>query len=256
LLRKNNNNNKNKITRALGQHMLVDRRVLAKIVYAAQISNEETVLELGTGQGVVTAELCKVARHVVSYEIDSKLYKKAQEQFFFLLHFKNLELINADLFKTKDLHYFDVFVSNIPYSRSRDTFEWLCTQKFDRAIVMVQEEFADKLTARPGSKNYRAISVLTAYCFTIEKLFKVRKQSFEPQPKVESAIIKIIPINTVTRETVKNINLLFSKRNKKAASVAAQAGIINANYGRKKIDELEPGDLVQIAESISNVCSI
>jgi 16S rRNA (adenine1518-N6/adenine1519-N6)-dimethyltransferase len=250
--KKKNNNN---ITRALGQHMLVDRRVLSKIVYAAQISNQETVLEVGTGQGVVTAELCKAARHVVSYEIDSKLYRKAQEQFF-LLQFKNLELVNADLFKSKGLHYFDVFVSNLPYSRSRDALEWLSTQKFDRAIVMVQEEFADKLSARPGSKNYRAISVLTAHCFAIEKLFKVRKQSFEPQPRVESAIIRIIPINTVTRETVKNINLLFSKRNKKAASVAAEAGIINANYGSKKIDELEPGELVRMAESISNVCSI
>jgi 16S rRNA (adenine1518-N6/adenine1519-N6)-dimethyltransferase len=252
--KKKNNNN---ITRALGQHMLVDRRVLDKIVCAAQISNQETVLEVGTGQGVVTEELCKAARHVVSYEIDSKLYRKAQEQLFFSLQqFKNLELVNADLFKTKGLHCFDVFVSNLPYSRSRDALEWLSTQKFDRAIVMVQEEFAHKLSARPGSKNYRAISALTAHCFAIEKLFKVRKQSFEPQPMVESAIIRLIPINTVTRETVKNINLLFSKRNKKAASVAAEAGIINANYGSKKIDELEPGDLVRIAESISNVCSI
>jgi 16S rRNA (adenine1518-N6/adenine1519-N6)-dimethyltransferase len=245
------------ITRALGQHMLVDRRILAKILYAAQISNHETVLEAGTGQGILTAELCKAARHVVSYEVDSKLYRKAQEQFF-LLQFKNLELVKADLFKTKGPHFFDVFVSNLPYSRSRDAVEWLSTQKFNRAIVMVQEEFADKLTAKPGSKNYRAISVLTAHCFAIEKLFKVRRQSFEPQPKVESAIIKIIPINTIAREMVKNINLLFSKRNKKAASVvaAAEAGIINANYGSKRIDELEPGDLIKIAESISNVYSI
>jgi 16S rRNA (adenine1518-N6/adenine1519-N6)-dimethyltransferase len=255
-MKKKNKNNNNNITKVLGQHMLIDRRVLAKIVYAAQISNLETVLELGTGQGVVTAELCKAARHVVSYEIDSKLYRKAQERFFFLLQFKNLELVNADLFKTKGLHYFDVFVSNLPYSRSRDAIEWLSTQKFDRAIVMMQEEFADKLTARPGSKNYRAISVLTAYCFVIEKLYKVKKQSFEPRPRVESVIIRIIPINTVTKETVKTIHLLFSKRNKKAASVAAEAGIINANYGSKKMDELEPGDLVRIAESISNVCSI
>jgi 16S rRNA (adenine1518-N6/adenine1519-N6)-dimethyltransferase len=252
LPRKKNSN----ITRALGQHMLVDRRILAKILYAAQISNHEKVLEAGTGQGILTSELCKAARQVVSYEVDSKLYRKAQEQFF-LLQFKNLEHVNADLFKTKGPHFFDVFVSNLPYSRSRDAIEWLSTQKFNRAIVTVQEEFADKLTAKPGSKNYRAISVLTAHCFAIEKLFKVRRQSFEPQPKVESAIIKIIPINTVTREMVKNINLLFSKRNKKAASVAAdEAGIINANYGSKRIDELEPRDLIKIAESISNVYSI
>jgi 16S rRNA (adenine1518-N6/adenine1519-N6)-dimethyltransferase len=124
---------------------------------------------------------------------------------------------------------------------------------------MVQEEFADKLAARPGSKNYRAISALAAHCFAIEKLFKVRRESFEPQPKVESSIIRIIPINAITREGIRNINLLFSRRNKKASSVAAEIGIIiDANYGSKKIDELEPRHLVQIAEliSLSNVRSI
>ena len=237
--------------------MLVDRRILAKILSAACIGKDETVLEAGTGQGILTAELCKYAKQVISYEIDIKLYRNVQGQL--LSQFKNLELVNADLFKTKDPHFFDVFISNLPYSRSRDAIEWLSTQKFDRAILMVQEEFADKLAARPGSKNYRAISALAAHCFAIEKLFKVRRESFEPQPKVESSIIRIIPVNAITREVIRNINLLFSRRNKKASSVAAEIGlIIDANYGSKKIDELEPRHLVQIAEliSLSNVRSI
>lgn len=237
--------------------MLVDRRILAKITSAAYIGKDEIVLEAGTGQGILTAELCKYAKQVISYEIDIKLYRKVQEQL--LSQFKNLELVNADLFKTKDPHFFDVFISNLPYSRSRDAIEWLSTQEFDRAILMVQEEFADKLAARPGSKNYRAISALAAHCFAIEKLFKVRRESFEPQPKVESSIIRIIPINAITREGIRNINLLFSRRNKKASSVAAEIGIIiDANYGSKKIDELEPRHLAQIAEliSLSNVRSI
>jgi 16S rRNA (adenine1518-N6/adenine1519-N6)-dimethyltransferase len=237
--------------------MLVDRRILAKIISAAYIGKDEIVLEAGTGQGILTAELCKYAKQVISYEIDIKLYRKVQEQL--LSQFKNLELVNADLFKTKDPHFFDVFISNLPYSRSRDAIEWLSTQEFDRAILMVQEEFADKLAARPGSKNYRAISALAAHCFAIEKLFKVRRESFEPQPKVESSIIRIIPVNAITREGIRNINLLFSRRNKKVSSVAAEIGIIiDANYGSKKIDELEPRHLVQIAEliSLSNVRSI
>jgi 16S rRNA (adenine1518-N6/adenine1519-N6)-dimethyltransferase len=237
--------------------MLVDRRILAKIISAAYIGKDEIVLEAGTGQGILTAELCEYAKQVISYEIDIKLYRKVQEQL--LSQFKNLELVNADLFKTKDPHFFDVFISNLPYSRSRDAIEWLSTQEFDRAILMVQEEFADKLAARPGSKNYRAISALAAHCFAIEKLFKVRRESFEPQPKVESSIIRIIPINAITREGIRNINLLFSRRNKKASSVAAEIGIIiDANYGSKKIDELEPRHLVRIAEliSLSNVRSI
>jgi 16S rRNA (adenine1518-N6/adenine1519-N6)-dimethyltransferase len=239
--------------------MLVDRQILAKIVSAACIGKDQIVLEAGTGQGILTVELCKYAKQVISYEIDIKLYRKVQEQQQqLLLQFKNLQLVNADLFKTKDPPFFDVFVSNLPYSRSRDAVEWLSTQKFDKAILMVQEEFADKLAARPGSKNYRAISTLAAHCFVIEKLFKVVRGSFEPQPKVESSIIKVIPINTITREVVRNINLLFSRRNKKASSVAAKTGIIDADFGSKKIDELESRDLVRMAELMSskNVHSI
>src|SRR5688572_24386870 len=209
--------------------MLVDRQILAKIVSAACIGQDQIVLEAGTGQGILTAELCKYAKKVISYEIDIKLYRKVQEQQL-LRQFKNLQLVNADLFKTKDPHFFDVFVSNLPYSRSRDAVEWLSTQKFDRAILMVQEEFADKLAAKPGSKNYRAISALAAHCFAIEKLFSVGRKSFEPQPKVESAVIRITPVNTVAKETVKSLNLLFSKRNKKASTVAARAGV-KADFG-------------------------
>jgi 16S rRNA (adenine1518-N6/adenine1519-N6)-dimethyltransferase len=187
--------------------MLADRRILAKIVSAASTEKDEIVLEAGTGQGILTAELCRCAKHVIS---------------------------------------------NLPYSRSRDAIEWLSRQKFKRAILMVQDEFADKLASRPGSKSYRAISALAAHCFTIEKLFKVRRESFEPQPKVQSSIIRIIPINTVTREVIRNINLLFSRRNKNASSVAAEAGIINAIYESKKIDALEPKDLVHMAELMSS----
>jgi 16S rRNA (adenine1518-N6/adenine1519-N6)-dimethyltransferase len=224
--------------------MLVDRRVLARIVDAAQIGRGETVLEAGTGQGVLAAELCKAAKGVVSYEVDKKLYQQAKAQ----LQFQNLELVNADLFKTANLD-FDVFASNLPYSRSRDAFEWLATQKFKRAIVMVQEEFADKLAARPGDRNYRAISALVAYCFAIEKLFTVGRQSFEPQPKVESAVIRIIPLNTMTKEMVKRLNLLFSKRNRKASTVAAKIGV-KADFGGKRIYQLDPHDLIRMAESM------
>ena len=238
--------------------MLVDRRIVDKIVSAANIRKDEIVLEVGTGQGILTLELCRHAKQVISYEVDANLYEKAQEQLFQYFN-NNLRLVKADLFKTKDATLFDIFVSNLPYSRSRDAIEWLSTQKFDRAIVMVQEEFANKLIARPSGKNYRAISALAGYCFTIEKLFKVRKESFEPQPKVESSIIRITPINTISKETVRNINLLFSRRNKNASSVADEIGIIVDvdRYGSRKIDQIEPTDLIRMAEWISsNVRSI
>jgi 16S rRNA (adenine1518-N6/adenine1519-N6)-dimethyltransferase len=228
--------------------MLVDRLVLARIVDAAHLSKDETVLEAGTGQGILTEELCKVAKSVISYEVDKRLHQQVQGR----LRFHNLELVNADLFKTTTGVLFDVFVSNLPYSRSRDAFEWLAMQKFSRGIVMVQEEFANKLVAEPGNKDYRSISALASYCFSIEKLFSVGRHSFEPKPKVKSALIRITWINTVTKETIKALNLLFSKRNKRASTVTSKARV-QSDFGSKRIGQLAPIDLIRIAESISNV---
>jgi len=239
--------------------MLVDRGILGRVISAASISEHEIVLEMGTGQGILTAELCRNAKQVISYEVDVKLYRRVQEDLFSM--FNNVQLIKGDLLKTKNPPFFDVFISNLPYSRSRDAIEWLSKQKFDRAIVMVQEEFANKLIASPDSKNYRAISAIAAHCFAIERLFKVRKESFEPQPNVESLLIKIKPINTITSEVIRNINLIFSRRNKRATAVAAELGIIVDDlddYRNKKVDELKPKDIIRMAElmTLANVHSI
>lgn len=229
--------------RVLGQHMLIDRKVLADIVRAAGIDKNEVVCEAGTGHGILTAELCKRARMVFSFEVDSALYEKARAY----MTGPNLELVNADLFDRTDLQ-FDVFVSNLPYSRSRDALEWLATQNFKRAVVMVQQEFAKKLSAEPEDKNYRAISVLAAYCFELKELFHVGSKSFEPRPLVESVVLGIHPIQAVSQQTIRNLNLLFSKRSKKASSVASRAGVANFESGETRIDKLPAGRLIELAE--------
>lgn len=234
-------------TQALGQHFLADRRVLGRIVEAAEVKSDEVVCEAGAGTGILTAELCRRARRVISFEVDKTLYEKA-----LLLGFENLELYNIDPFKTtrQEIIEFDVFVSNLPYSRSRDAIEWLAARKkFRRAIVMVQDEFAAKLAARQGDTNYRAVSAIASYCFQVERLFGVGKSAFEPSPKVESAVVRLTPVRTLDKSTIKNVNRLFSQRNKKASKVAGRmtknAGM---DFGDRRIDELEPAEAVCIAE--------
>ncbi len=222
--------------------MLIDTKVLADVIDAAKIRENEIVCEAGTGRGILTAELCRHALKVISYEVDKVLYAEARKR----LRYPNLELINSDLFKTESLQ-FDTLVSNLPYSRSRDALEWLAGQNFGRAVVMVQREFADKLSAAPGERNYRAISVLAKHCFRIEELFSVSRKSFEPQPFVESVVLRLVPVNTLDREMVKALNLLFSRRNKKASSVAAKAGVEDIDSGDKRIDQLSPDRIVQLA---------
>jgi 16S rRNA A1518/A1519 N6-dimethyltransferase RsmA/KsgA/DIM1 with predicted DNA glycosylase/AP lyase activity len=234
--------------RSLGQHMLIDIRILAKVIEASQISKNEIVCEGGTGNGILTYELCKYAKSVISFEIDKVLFARARARKQ-ACNLSNLQLLNVDLFKILNLKY-NVFISNLPYCKSKDAFYWLPTQKFDRAIVMIQREFADKLQAKPGEKNYRAISVVTQHCFTLQKLFSVNKDAFDPQPSVESVVIKLIPrYHKITWRSIRNLNYVFSQRNKKASSVAKRFGI-NFDFGDTRIDELHSGELIKLVNLI------
>lgn len=227
-------------TQRLGQHFLADRSVLERIVQACGLNGTETVCEAGAGTGVLTVELCKHAGRVVSYEVDRRLFGKAEQ-----MRIPNLKLVNKDIFKEQDIG-FDVFVSNLPYSHSREAFEWLAARRFDRAIVMVQKEFAEKLSARPGEKNYRAITAIASHCFSIEPLFDVGPEAFEPRPKVESAVLKLTPNHVATRQQIKKANLLFSKRNRKASTVAAKMGV-DADFGDRRVFQLEPAEIMELA---------
>jgi 16S rRNA (adenine1518-N6/adenine1519-N6)-dimethyltransferase len=218
--------------------------VLARIIEAAALTGNETVCEAGTGNGVLTKELCRHARHVVSYEVDRALHQNARAA----MPFHNLELVHGDLFKARDVK-FDVFVSNLPYSRSRDALEWLATQSFRRAVIMVQSEFAEKLAARPGSRNYRAISTIASHCFSMERLFDVGPGAFLPPPSVDSVVLRLTLIRAVTAETIKKVNLLFSKRNKKASSVAKKMGLAK-DYGQKRVGQLAPAELMELVGDV------
>jgi 16S rRNA (adenine1518-N6/adenine1519-N6)-dimethyltransferase len=238
-------------TRSLGQHYLIDKRVLKEVIRSSQISHEEVVCEAGTGEGTLTRELCKYAKRVISFEIDRILYLQASN---YLSEFTNLLLVHEDIFKNGDIE-FDVFVSNLPYSRSKRAIEWLALKKFNRAIVMLQKEFVDKLQAKSGQSNYRSISVIGQYCFKIEKLFEVNKSSFTPQPKIDSEVIRLTPKrdDRLIMETINNVHYIFSRRNKKASSVLRAFGRTASRYHEwndKRIDQMAPEELVALARSM------
>ena len=243
-------------TRAFGQHHLTDKRILKEIIKSSQISKEEVVCEVGTGKGILTQELCKHAKRVVSFEIDRVLYKQALS---YLSDFSNLLLINTDIFKVNNVD-FHVFVSNLPYSRSKDAIEWLALKKFRKAIVMLQKEFVNKLQARPGETNYRSVSVIGQYCFRIDSLFEVNRTSFLPQPQIDSQVVRLRPYknNCIDIQTLNTLNYIFSFRNKKASSVAKIFGTNQSSYlnlNNKRIDQLTPQNLVALSESLKNIVS-
>src|SRR3989304_535793 len=116
----------------LGQHFLVTQSVAKKIVDSACITKKDTVLEIGTGKGILVPLLCEKAGHVISIESDSLLYDLAREKF---SDITNLTLLHGDGFEL-DVK-FTIFVSNLPYSKSRDALEWLGGEKIRRGGGMV-----------------------------------------------------------------------------------------------------------------------
>jgi 16S rRNA (adenine1518-N6/adenine1519-N6)-dimethyltransferase len=174
----------------LGQHFLIDPNIVRKIVSTADLRPEDTVLEIGPGRGVLTEVLSRAARHVVAVEIDPLLHRLLQER---LTEWKNVELVCADalVFPVERLPIGTIVVANLPYYLSTPLLFHLLKQRsrFPRMVLMLQEEVADRLVARPGSPEYGVLSVMAQYAAEITKVFRVSAQCFRPKPDVGSAVV-------------------------------------------------------------------
>lgn len=227
---------------SLGQHFLVSNSVAKSIVDFAELTKKDVVLEVGTGKGILIPYLCEKAKKVISVEKDPDLYLEAKEKF---SKIPNLVLERGDAFKMN--FDFTVFVSNLPYSESRNAIEWLVQRKFSHAIIMVQKEFAQKLLIKEGSAR-RAIGVLANYCMKINKLLDVNKTNFRPSPKIDSVVIRLDQKHKVTEKMIKTVNNLFSFKRKTIRNIAKQFGVMVDSDNR--LEDLEDGEIIEIAKKI------
>ncbi len=227
-------------SKALGQNFLINPAVCPEMAEEAVTSENDGVIEIGAGIGVLTAELCKRAKKVVSIELDKRLLPVLDET---LAEFDNFEVVNEDILKV-DLHELikekfsdceNVSVcANLPYYITSPVIMKLLEDKLPikQIIVMVQREAADRLTAPVGSREAGAITVAVNYYAEAEKLFNVSKGSFVPSPKVDSAVIRLSiydkpPIETKDEELFfRTVKAMFMQRRKTALnSVSAGLGI-------------------------------
>ena len=225
----------------LGQHFLNSKSIAEFIVKEAEISKSDVVFEIGTGPGILIPLLCENAQKVISIDADEKLIKKARLNF---SQFDNLILKSGDGFKQKDT--FSIFVSNLPYSKSKDAIEWLAQNSFSHGVIMVQKEFAEKLLAT--SKNRRAVSIIATYTLDIKKISVVGKNNFSPPPKVDSVILKISKKNTLDKKLISLINDLFSYRRKTVKNILKQFN--KQSTIEKRIDDLSGDEIVNLAKQI------
>ncbi len=225
----------------LGQHFLISQTVAKKIAEAARITKKDVVLEIGTGRGVLVPLVCSNAKQVISIEADSILYQDAKKRF---SDIANLTLRYGDGFKTDEK--FSIFVSNLPYSKSRKAMEWLIQKKFSRAVVMVQKEFYEKLVAK--GKNRKAISVLVNHSVDIEKIINVNKTNFNPPPKVDSVVLRLQRKKIISKELIQTTNKLFSYKRKNLKNILKQFG--KNIESEKRLEDLSGDEIINIAKQI------
>jgi len=179
-----------------GQHFLVDGNILNKIVQAADISREDTVLEVGPGLGEMTLALARQAKKVVAVEIDTKLVEVVRRK---TASCPNVEVIGSDILKVdfreltgKDRRPIKV-VANLPYQISTPLLFRFIEERetFSTLTLMVQKEVAERMVAPSGGKDYGPLSIFVQLFLDLSVRFSVKPSCFFPPPRVDSAVVRL-----------------------------------------------------------------
>ncbi len=177
--------------RKLGQHFLFDPSILRRIVEVSGISEDDLVVEIGPGYGDLTRLLAEKAGKLIAIEIDKRFSEKLKKEF---IEYKNVEIIHSDALKFpyETLGEFRV-VSNIPYYITTPLIFRLLESKRNllSMTLTVQKEVAQRMVARPGSKEYGVLSIILQYRGKAEIKFFIPRGAFRPVPHVDSAVINI-----------------------------------------------------------------
>lgn len=242
--------------RYIGQNFLIDKNIAEREVNYANITKDDVVLEIGPGYGIITKLLAKKAKKVIAIELDKDLVKNLKN-----LLPDNVDLIHDDALKVDfdSLPKFNKIVSNLPFQiSSHITFKFL-DYDFGLAILIYQKEFADRMVASPGSKEYSRLSVGVSYKGICELLETIPKTCFKPQPKVDSCMVRLIPRKTPPFlvidekfffEVTRN---LFNHRRKKIKSALKEFYKLNQKdipYLDNRVEELTPGQIGNLSNII------
>lgn len=209
-----------------GQNFLIDPHVLEKIIHAADITNEDFVLEIGPGIGTLTQYLCEHARQVIAVEIDNNLIPILTDT---LSEYQNVSVIHQDILKTDIPEIADKYnggrpikvVANLPYYITTPIIMGLFESHvpIDSITVMVQKEVASRMQAAPGTKDYGALSLAVQYYALPYIAANVPPNCFMPRPNVGSAVIRLTRHQNPPVE-VKDESFLF--------------GIIRASFNQRR----------------------
>ncbi len=268
-----------KPSKSLGQNFITDGNIVSKIVDGAGITEEDLVIEIGPGIGVLTSVLAERAAFVAAVELDKRLIPVLEET---LMEYSNVRVINADILKT-DLHRLvrtcreeGLFtgkvrvIGNLPYYITTPIIMKLLEEQVpaDSITVMMQKEVADRIRSAPGSRTYGAISVAVQYYCRVEKVTDVPKEAFIPRPKVASTVLNLEPLEEKIEVADEKMFLRcvkagFAQRRKTLLNSLSAGGGMDKDRVRKILEAagIDPGrraetltveEFGRIANGISN----
>jgi len=222
----------------LGQNFVIDNSLLESMIAHANVDKDDVVLEVGAGLGFLTHLLSLRCKKIIAVEVDPKLVAVLREQYSRL---QNVELIEGNVL-TANIPSFNKVVSTPPYSISSPLLFWLLEKPFKLAVLAFQEEFAKRLTAAVGSKDYSRLTVSTYYRADAELLDHVPKGSFYPPPDVDSVIVRLkpkpVPFKVKDEKAFfQMVQTVFTQRNKKLRN-AVLSFIIKQGLSKEKAQRL------------------
>ena len=246
-------------TSKLGQNFLIDKQIALKEIESANLKKNDIVLEIGPGNGILTQLLAEKVKKVIAIEIDKNLVRKLKD-----ILPQNVLLINNDVLNVdfKKLPRFNKIVSNLPFQiSSLITFKFL-EYEFDIAILIYQKEFAERMVAVPGNKNYSRLTVGVYYKAYCEALDVISKNCFYPVPKVDSQIIRLKPRNSPPFQVCDEvfffdfIRVLFNSRRKKIKTTLKlfyDLEMKSDYYSEKRVEQLTPDEIGHLCNKVYNL---
>ena len=201
-----------------GQNFLIDKGLMERMVEYAEVKSDDVVVDVGAGFGFLTEILAKKAGKVICVELDPKLYNFLRGKF---SGKDNVKIVLGDFCKLNFKGLYNKVVSSPPYSAISRIFFKILEEGFEVAVLVLQKEFALRLKAKPGEKDYGRLTVMAYAKCDVEFLEEISASSFYPKPKVSSILVKVIPKKELPMN-IENWNMfeqtvkvLFTQKNKK-----------------------------------------
>ena len=256
------------VLKRFGQHFLTDRAVLQSIVDAVAPAPGDTIVEIGPGRGVLTEELARYGNPVIAIEIDHLLSEDLRARF----ASSNVRIVEGDVLKTDFAAIVEqpfIVVGNVPYYITTPIlFHALERPLPKRIVLLVQREVAERIIAPPGSREYGALSVNVQAAATAEIIRNVPPGAFSPPPKVDSAVLSIVPrsdplVSDSEAERFRAfVQGIFGMRRKQIANLIRSVANVDADQAaevlvrvgidsRARPETLSPLDLVKLMRELN-----